>query len=114
MNELEELLKLSPPVILVLSLNILGVGLKKSPIPNWTIPIVLSLVGLFVYPYIAETGSVGFEVRNPDVLLAVYGFALGAASVGLNQVFRQIFGRLIEGPDEKKTEQPKPDSVKQP
>ena len=107
MNDIEELLKLSPPVILVLCLNILGVGLKKTPmLPNWIIPIILSLTGLVVYPYIAETGSVAFQVRNPDVLLAVYGFALGAASVGLHQVFRQIFGRLIEGPDEKKPTTP--------
>lgn len=115
MNDIQELLKLSPPVILVLGLNFLGLGLKKSPMPNWTIPIILSLTGLVVYPHIAETGSVGFEVRNPDVLLAVYGFALGAASVGLNQVFRQIFGRFMDGAEEKKVaEQPKPDSVQQP
>lgn len=107
MNELTELLQASPPIALALALNVLGVALKKSPLPNWVIPTVLPVIGAFAYPFIAETGKVGFTVRNPDVLLGVYGFVIGSASVGLNQIFRQFLGRLTEGPEEKKTETPK-------
>lgn len=93
MNELTELLQASPPVALAIALNFLGLGLKKSPVANWLIPLLLPAVGAAVYPFIADAGKINFECRNPMALMAVYGFAIGSASVGLNQMLRQFLGR---------------------
>ena len=85
--------QLSPPIALALALNLLGLGLKRSPAPSWLIPMILPLLGGAAYPFIAETGKVSFECRNPDVLLVIYGVVIGAGSVGLNQAVKQFLGR---------------------
>lgn len=93
MNELTDLLQSSPPMALALALNVVGLCLKKTPAPNWVIPLVLPVIGALVYPQIAEPGKVNFECRNPAVLLGIYGFVIGSGSVGLNQMVRQFLGR---------------------
>jgi prepilin signal peptidase PulO-like enzyme (type II secretory pathway) len=115
MNELTTLLQSSPPIALAIGLNLLGLALKTSPIKNWLIPILLPVMGAAVYPFISEQGAINFQVKNPDALQAVYGFVIGAGSVGLNQMLRQFTGRKDENGDTqfiKKTEttkeEPKP------
>lgn len=103
MNEFTDLLQSSPPVALALALNVVGLALKKAPVPNWIIPLVLPVLGALLYPFIAEAGKVNFECRNPDVLLGVHGAMIGAGSVGINQMLRQFLGRK-----EAEEEQPKP------
>jgi hypothetical protein len=93
MNELTDILQASPPIALAIALNLLGLAWKKMPVANWMIPIVLPLIGAVVFPFIAERGKINFECQNPAILLGVYGFAIGAASVGLNQMLRQFIGR---------------------
>lgn len=93
MEQLTDLIQSSPPVALALALNVVGIGLKRTAIPNWIIPLALPVIGAVVYPMIAEPGKVNFECRNPAVLLGVYGFVIGSGSVGLNQMLRQFLGR---------------------
>lgn len=93
MNELTELLQASPPIALAIALNFLGLGLKKSPLADWLIPLLLPAIGAAVYPFIADAGKINFECKNPMALMAVYGFAIGAGSVGLHQALRQFTGR---------------------
>lgn len=96
MNELTELLQSSPPIALALALNAIGLALKKSPLQSWLIPLLLPTIGAVAYPFIAEVGKVNFECRNPDLLLAIYGFVIGSGSVGLNQMLRQFLDRRNE------------------
>lgn len=103
--ELVDFSQLSPPIALALALNLLGMALKRSPMPSWGIPTVLPLLGGVAYPFIAETGKVSFECRNPDVLLAIYGVVIGAGAVGLNQAVRQFLGRNGNGQG-KETKEP--------
>lgn len=93
MNGLTELLQASPPIALAIALNFLGLALKKSPLANWMIPLVLPIAGAVVYPFIAEPAKINFECKNPMLLMGVYGFAIGAGSVGINQMLRQFLGR---------------------
>lgn len=93
MNEIMEIVQSSPPIALAIALNLLGLALKKSPIQNWIIPLALPVAGAIAYPFIAESGKINFECKNPDMLLAVYGFVIGSGSVGLNQMLRQFLDR---------------------
>jgi hypothetical protein len=93
MNDLLDFLSVSPPIALAAALNGLGLALKKSPVPNWLIPLLLPIIGAAVYPFLAEPGKVNFECNNPAMLHGIYGFIIGSASVGLNQMFRQFNGR---------------------
>ncbi len=95
MSELEQLLELSPPVVLALALNCIGWGLKKSPLAGWLLPLALMALGGAAYPFVAEVGKVSFAVRNPAAFNVVIGIAIGGLSVGLNQAFRQVFGRFF-------------------
>lgn len=97
MDLLNQALQLSPPFALALGLNLVGLFMKKSPIPNWTIPLSLIIMGAGSYPFIAEPGKVNYECKNPDILNAIYGACIGGLSVGMNQVFRQF--KLIGGDD---------------
>lgn len=86
--DLNTLSQLSPPVLLMLFLNLVGFGLTKTPvIDNKWIPILLFLLGGFLYPFI---GIVEASQRHPTVHLAIIGSIIGGAAVGTNQVFRQI------------------------
>lgn len=103
MNEtIDQILQMSPPVALCIVLNVIGFLLKKAPnVANWVIPFVLVVLGTILYPLIADAGKVGFACKNPMIVLALYGFLIGAASVGLNQFTRQIMGRFFNGDDGK-------------
>lgn len=93
MSEITDIMQASPPIALAIALNLLGLALKNSPIQNWMIPLLLPVIGSAAYPFIAERGKVNFECANPVVLLAIYGFVIGAGSVGFNQMLRQFLDR---------------------
>lgn len=88
--DLNTLSQLSPPVLLMLFLNLVGVGLNKSPIiDNKYIPLVLPITGGIVYPFI---GIIEATQRHPIVHLAIIGCIIGAGAVGTNQLYRQFKG----------------------
>lgn len=87
-----EIINMSPPLALIALLNLIGFSLKKSPIKDGYIPLVLIVIGGAVYPYISDIGQITFKVRNPFVLQAIYGALFGGASVGINQVWKQFMG----------------------
>lgn len=78
-------------LLLVLVLNVLGFVLKHTPVPNRFIPLVIIIVGTVVHPAIASPGTVGPDFRNPTMVLALYGFLLGALAWTLHSVaFRHL------------------------
>lgn len=91
--DFDTIMHMSPPVLLSLALNAVGIFLKKSPIPDWLIPFALIAIGAITYPLIADTGDVNPKVHNPVIYLAVIGSLIGGASVGANQALRQFLGR---------------------
>lgn len=93
MDFLDSLLDLSPPIALLAALTVLGYALKKSPIQNWVIPLLLPAVGSVVYPFVAEIAEVSYTVRNPTVFNGIIGFLIGWASTGGNQAIRQFVWR---------------------
>ena len=92
---MSDILEYSPPVALAIALNLLGLALKKSPVANWLIPLLLPFIGMGVYPFISL--PMHYQVPNPTVLMAVYGFCIGAGSVGLNQAIKQVIGAKKNG-----------------
>ena len=89
------LFQIAPPAVLLLALNVVGLALKKSPVPDWLIVWVLPAIGAAVYPHIADwTGVMSYTVKHPIVLNALYGVAIGGGAVWGNQLFRQTLGAL--------------------
>lgn len=93
-----ELLSLSPHALLGLALMMLGVALKRSPLPDWLIPFIIMGVGAAVYPLLVSTGSIGYRV--------VTGFVIGATTVGLHQLKSQISNRNNDSPPPTDTKTP--------
>lgn len=86
MNEISDIVTLSPPLLLALVLNGVGVFLKKSPVVDWLIPFILVVLGAAIYPFIGL--GEGGTVRQ-----AMVGAAIGVMSVGMHQAARQFFAR---------------------
>lgn len=94
MNEIENILKMSPPFLLALVLTGFGKVLKATPrIPDWSIPYILPIIGAVIYPWVADAAMLTAKVSHPTVLNALYGVGIGGWAVGLNQAFRQWPGR---------------------
>lgn len=93
MNEILDILKWTPPLLLVLALNIFGRGLKSADvIPNRLIPLILPAVGAVVYtglgaavplPYIAL-------LKHPWIAYAVIGFIAGGVAVWGHQLITNL------------------------
>lgn len=84
------LFELAPPVVLLLALNVVGLAVKKSPVPDWLIVWILPLLGGVAYPFIAGwNGATATAVAHPEVLNVLYGVAIGGAAVWGNQLLRQ-------------------------
>lgn len=86
---ISDVLKMSPPLALGAVLMVLGALLKRSPVPDWMTPLILSAIGAVSFPFLIPASQVGFECPNPQALLAVYGALIGLAPTGLHQAFRQ-------------------------
>lgn len=85
---IDDIAKLSPPVLLAMFLNVIGLMFSKTPIfDNKYIPLTLTALGAILYPFI---GTPEATINHPQVKLAILGALIGAASVGLNQVLRQL------------------------
>ena len=93
MEQLTEILKMSPPAIFILVLNGIGLILSNA---KWFksdyIPIVMLALGAGVWPFLADTGNVAFTARNPVLLNGVYGAALGLGAVGAHQLVSKLMG----------------------
>lgn len=84
---------LSPPLLLALVLNGVGVFLKRSPINDWIIPFILILLGAIIYPFIADVAEVAQGTRNATAYRVVVGAAIGVISVGVHATLKQFMGR---------------------
>lgn len=91
---IEDIGKLSAPVLLVLFCNIVGVVINKTPIiENKYIPLLMFFLGALIYPFL------GTETANQGVVRQiVIGACIGGAAVGTNQLVRQFLNK-----DEKPT-----------
>lgn len=86
----DQLLQVSPPVLLAMVLYALGLGLKRSPLADWIIPWILGGLGALCFPFIVEVAKLNYEVRNPFILHAIYGLAIGAMPTWAHQSIKQF------------------------
>lgn len=75
--------ELSPPILLMVFLNVIGWVLKRTPFPNNWIPLALLFLGGLTYPFIYDRGQVVLNVEYPLALVIIYGVCIGGASVGV-------------------------------
>lgn len=81
----------APAHLLVLVvLLVVGVMIKISPVPNPWIPWVLIGLGTVLYPQLASPTAVHHDLRNPTVVLAIYGFLLAVGSIVLHMLLRKL------------------------
>lgn len=78
---IEQLLSIGNAPLLALSLNAIGIVIKKSPINNAWIPILLMGLGSIGYPALENAWT---------VKAALCGMLIGGGAVGLNQALRQF------------------------
>ena len=100
MNDLNDLLKLSPPMLMSVALVCLGKVMKTIPhIPNWCIPVVLPLVGAATYSVIGPAVPIEWmqKLAYPYEAYGMVGFICGALSVWGHQVVTQFLGRNGNG-----------------
>lgn len=106
-----QIYQIGAPVALAAVLNLIGFAIKKSPIPNWAIPLIIMAIGGAAFPQIADYSKITYECKNPQILMALFGVGIGGVSVGLHQGLKQFIDRK-EVPDLNGTDQlqnpPKP------
>lgn len=92
-NSIWEQLTHAPSHLLLLGvLLFLGMLIKKSPLPNWSIPWILAGVGAVVYPFIASPTNMDPSFRHGAEcwVLALYGFMLGIGSIVVHKLLRKF------------------------
>ena len=83
MDQLNELLTASSPLLIAVAMTILGKVLKMTPcFPDKFIPLGLCVAGAIGY-----MGIESFTYRN-----GILGFTIGGMSVCSNQIWRQFVG----------------------
>jgi hypothetical protein len=96
MNGIEEVLKLSPPMLLIVALGCFGKLIKELPcVQNWVIPLVLPFSGALVYSAVGPAYPVEWilALKHPSVAYGMIGFVCGSMAVWGHQVWIQLAGR---------------------
>lgn len=90
---IERLFELSPHLLMVLCISFVLWALRRFRHPPTTfLPFLAMAIGAIVYPQIAEIGKVSYKVEFPQMILHMWGMALGALAF----VFNGQFGKLVE------------------
>lgn len=102
-------LQAAPAVVLVVvALNLLGLVLKKTPLPNVLIPWVLIAVGILLTTMLAPLP----EGRNPVLRLAVLGFLFACLAwlfhAALLRRLERFLPAFLRPEDEDKLQPPTP------
>lgn len=93
-SAVKAILQFSPPMALLVVLIFFGIFLKKTPLQDWTIPILLMITGGIVYPFIAEIGKItNYTMRSPVMYNVLIGGCLGGAATGLHQIVKKFAQR---------------------
>lgn len=112
---LKNLFDVTPPVGLVVFLNVFFFLCKKSPLfPAKYIPWISFLCGGMIYPLISEPGKTGFAVHSPLLAQIIMGLTLGGTAVAMHQAKKNIplIGGLFN--DENSTPDSQPPTVAPP
>lgn len=88
--DIESILKVPAPVVLLLVLNILAVAIRRIPrASNWAIPFVMFGLGTLIYPRITTPANTVFSSAETWTLY-LQGFLLGAASLGADSLLAKF------------------------
>ena len=82
LNSLEMLKTVGPMGMLALFLLAMGRVAKALPfLGNKYIPVVVILLGMGIYPFIAESGSIAWDVPHIGLYNALVGAVIGTAAI---------------------------------
>lgn len=91
----ESIIKISPPMALMLALNAMLYFLRQTPIvPNWLASWIIVWSGAFIYPLISKPGLITADVPYPVVANGMTGFLIGFSAVGSHRTFQQAVQRF--------------------
>lgn len=114
-----QITKLGPEGLTIAACWMFGYIIRKIPaIDNKIIPILCPLLGMLIYPLLANPEAVSKDVRNPVVATLVIGFILGFLSwtihkalfKGLEKKFPAISKWFDGYPEEEKVDKSPTDS----
>lgn len=106
---MEDILKLSVPVFLLVFLNVVGWIVKSATnLNNKHIPLILAFLGAILLPVLLyfEPGDYK-EMGNFQPKAFLLGFIIGGAAVGANQLIRQYLPNYPQPTPQPKPEEPK-------
>ena len=96
MNETEQLiegiLELRPQIVLVLVLNLIGLGMKLILMKTWktgtwTIPVAVVVLGGCLFTWHVADGTIVYNSYAPGLLTFEIGCLIGAASIASYELF---------------------------
>lgn len=107
---MNELIQLSPILLVMFALNVLGKGLKSAAwIPDKVIPLVLPIVGGIAYPFVGKLQPLPFlDKVTPGTDLTVLYVAVGIGCGGLAVWGNQLWRQFKDGAGTETTNHPTP------
>lgn len=106
----DSILKMSPPVALMVGLNSVMYFLRRTPkLPMWLVPWIIMFLGSTIYPLITHSGDMIFSVPYPVVAQAIIGLIIGFSAIGSHRLFEQTvwrFGLDKNGTNDQRTDEP--------
>lgn len=90
MFDIEEVLKIPAPILLIVALNVIAACIRRIPgVSNWWIPFAVLGLGTLIYPQITTKENTTFNQTGPFVLY-LQGFMLAAASFGADSLLAKF------------------------
>lgn len=86
----EQLIHAPSHLLLLVVLIVIGILIKKSPTPNWTIPWLLVTIGAVGYPFLASPTNIDPSFPNPTMVLHIYGGLLGIGAIVAHTFLRKV------------------------
>ena len=90
-----QLLDVSPPVAMALSLSCLyAFAVSYTRINKLLLDLLVIVGASALFPQLADPGKVGFAVHNPVLAEIVTGSLIGCAAIIVNPAFRRLLAKL--------------------
>lgn len=89
----DTLFKMSPPLLMIIGINI-SLMLLRHFVPHKILPIIAVVLGMVFTPLLIPVSSLAYSVPSPMTALIIMGAVIGYAAVGLHQKFKQILKKV--------------------
>jgi chromate transport protein ChrA len=99
---IERLHALSPTALMMICISLILRAMKLSRLArqeDWVFAVVAMTIGGIVYPQIAEISKVSYDVKFPEMVLTMFGIAMGGLTVTLQDTIWRFIVKRLELPN---------------